>query len=93
MPNNKEKKYIEKMCDIMGEDLDTPACQELLEYLEENPNSKIYYDTVKKSVLLCKDGSCSESMPQGVNERLMEKLNLDDICEKVNGKNSKPKEG
>jgi hypothetical protein len=78
------------MCDILGDDLDTPACQEVLEYLEKNPNSKIYYDTVKKSVLLCRDGNCAESMPEGVNERLMKRLNLDDICDKVNKKSRKP---
>jgi hypothetical protein len=90
MPKKEEKKYIEKMCDILGDDLDTPACQEVLEYLEKNPNSKIYYDTVKKSVLLCRDGNCAESMPEGVNERLMKRLNLDDICDKVNKKSRKP---
>jgi hypothetical protein len=89
MPDKEENKYIEKMCDIMGDDLDTPACQEVMEYLEKNPNSKVYYDTVKKTVILCQNNDCPESLPEGVNERLMKRLNLDDIYDKYNGKNNK----
>ncbi len=76
------KDHIQKICDIMGEDFDAPACREVLEHLNQCPTCKVYYDTVKKTVLLCQDNDCAETLPDDVNQRLLEVLNLSDLPEK-----------
>jgi len=61
----------------MGEDFDNPACQEVLEHLKQCPTCKVYYDTTKKTVLLCRENDCPEKLPDDVNNRLLKVLNLD----------------
>lgn len=80
LENHKED--IKKICDIMGEDFDSPACQKMLKHLEKCPTCKVYYDTTKKTVLLCRENDCPEELPDDVNERLMKALNLDEIYKK-----------
>ncbi len=70
---------IKELCDIMGEDLDAPSCQEVLEHLNTCPTCKVYYDTVKKTVLLCKEVDCAEKIPTDVNNRLLKILDLEDF--------------
>jgi hypothetical protein len=72
----KHKEHIKQICDIMGEDLDAPACQEVLRHLDDCPNCKVYYDTIKKTVHLCKENDCAEELPNDVNQRLMKVLDL-----------------
>jgi len=76
------KDDIKKICDIMGEDFDTPACKEVLEHLEKCPTCKVYYDTTKKTVLLCQENDCLEELPDEVNKRLMKVLDLEEIYKK-----------
>ena len=76
------KDHIKKICDIMGEDFNDPACQEVLDHLNQCPTCRVYYDTVKKTVLLCQNNDCAEELPEGVNDRLMEVLNLTDFLKK-----------
>ena len=70
---------IKQLCDIMGEDLDGPACQAMMEHINACPTCKVYYDTVKKTVLLCKDNDCAQEVPEDVNNRLMKVLDLSDV--------------
>jgi len=63
----------------MGEDFDDPTCREVLEHLNKCPSCKVYYDTVKKTVLLCQENDCPETLPEEVNSRLMKVLDLDEI--------------
>jgi hypothetical protein len=74
------------MCDILGEDFDSPVCQAMINQIDECPSCKIYYDTVKKTVLLCKENDCPESLPDDVNNRLLKILDLDKIKSKKDPK-------
>jgi predicted anti-sigma-YlaC factor YlaD len=65
-----------QICDFMGEDLDAPACKEVAEHLESCPNCKVYLDTVKKTVTICKENEKEKSVPQDVKNRLYKVLNL-----------------
>lgn len=80
------KDDIKKICDIMGEDFDNPICQEVMEHLEKCPTCKVYYDTTKKTVLLCQDNDCPEELPEDVNERLMKALDLEEIYKESHAK-------
>ncbi|APF17132.1 anti-sigma factor [Caldithrix abyssi] len=85
------KERIKQICDLMGEDLDHPSCQEILEHINNCPTCKVYYDTVKKTIFLCRDLDCPEEMPEDVNERLMKVLKLDDLLTEQIKKNRSTK--
>ncbi len=76
------KKHIKEICDLLGENFDDPSCQEVLDHLNNCPTCKVYYDTVKKTVFLCKEADCPEELPAEAEERLMKILDLEMIVEK-----------
>jgi hypothetical protein len=72
--NNKQLKLIrDHLCD----DLDAESCKELIELLQNSNEHRIYFDTVKKTVKLCKDHECPEDLPDDINERLFHALGID----------------
>ena len=73
------KKMVEQICDFMGEDIDSPACQEVADHLKLCPTCKVYFDTVKKTVTLCRDMDNDTTVPEEVTSRLYKVLNLEDI--------------
>lgn len=76
------KDHIKQICDLLGEDFDDPACREVLDHLNSCPTCKVYYDTVKKTVFLCKENDCPEELPSDAEERLMRVLDLDEVYKK-----------
>jgi len=74
--NIKHEKILQQICDFMGEDLDAPACKEVAEHIEKCPSCKIYLDTVKKTVILCRKLEENKKLPKDVNQRLCKILNL-----------------
>lgn len=81
MEFNKSQERIEKLCALMGENLNDPACLEMQEHINQCPSCKVYYDTIKKTVLLCRENDCAEELPGEVNSRLMKVLDLDDFLD------------
>jgi hypothetical protein len=77
MQHNHSPERIKKMCAMLGEDFDSPACQSMQEQINACPNCKIYYDTIKKTVLLCQENDCAEKLPKEVHNRLLHLLDLD----------------
>lgn len=75
--SNSHKEVHKKICDFMGEDLNTPVCKEVAEHLESCPNCKVYLDTVKKTVTLCQEVEKDKNMPVDVKNRLFKVLDLD----------------
>jgi len=72
--NNEQLKLIrDHLCD----DLDAESCKELIELLQTSTEHRIYFDTVKKTVKLCKDNECPEDLPEDINERLFKTLGID----------------
>jgi hypothetical protein len=65
----------------MGEDIDSPACQEVVDHLKLCPTCKVYFDTVKKTVTLCRDLDDEKKIPVEVTDRLYKVLNLDNVRE------------
>jgi hypothetical protein len=76
MTHDHSKERIKKMCDMLGEDFDSPVCRDIREQVEACPSCKVYYDTIKKTVFLCKELDCAEELPVDVNNRLMKLLDL-----------------
>ncbi len=76
MAKNTEEhlKLISKhLCD----DLDADACKELIDVLKSSKDCRIYFDTVKKTVVLCREKECPEDLPEDINQRLFETLGLE----------------
>jgi predicted anti-sigma-YlaC factor YlaD len=64
----------------MGEDIDEAACREVIDYLRSCPSCRVYYDTVKKTVHLCRQSSIEVHMPEDVNIRLLKVLQIEEYC-------------
>lgn len=76
------EEMVKQICDYMGEDMDSPACKEVQEHLEACPTCKVYFDTVKKTVTLCRQCEEEEKVPDDVKSRLLKVLHLDEIQNK-----------
>lgn len=79
MKKPEHKKVIEQICDFMGEDIDSPACRAVADHFKECSTCRIYFDTVKKTVTLCRELEDDKKMPEDVHSRLFKVLNLDEI--------------
>jgi hypothetical protein len=72
--NQDQLKLIsEHLCD----DLDADACKELIDVLKTSKDCRVYFDTVKKTVVLCRENDCPEDLPEDINQRLFETLGLE----------------
>ncbi len=69
------RERILKICDELGEDMDSPACQALREYIQKCPNCEAFVDSVKKTIKLYRIYSpeCSDD----VRKKLFKTLNLE----------------
>jgi predicted anti-sigma-YlaC factor YlaD len=79
MQHEHNQKKIEKICRHLGEDLDAIHCKEVADHLSKCPTCKVYFDTVEKTVILCKKNDCLEKIPDDVNKRMLKVLHLDDL--------------
>ncbi|MBC8478905.1 MAG: hypothetical protein H8D46_00455 [FCB group bacterium] len=64
------------ICEQMGDDMDNPLCEELTQYMEECPECKVYYDSVKKVVKLYKICEQEKELPEDISDRLFKVLHL-----------------
>jgi hypothetical protein len=67
LPN---KKILKELCNYLGEDLDTPMCQELLKHVHDFPECQFYIDTVKMTVNLFRETHSSQPVPSEVKKEL-----------------------
>ena len=79
MKKEHHREVIEKICDFMGEDLDAPACKEVIEHIENCPDCKIYLDTMQKTVTICRDLEKNKKLPVHMNKRLFKVLRLENL--------------
>jgi predicted anti-sigma-YlaC factor YlaD len=73
---------IKQICDFMGEDLDAPVCKEVAEHIAACPSCQVYFDTVKRTVTLCREIEQDKTIPKQINKRLFKILNLDELKKK-----------
>jgi len=80
----KDQNHIQLIKEHLCEDLDPESCKKLIERLKNDTEHRIYFDTVRKTVSLCRDNECPEDLPEDINERLFSVLGIDK--EKCKGK-------
>lgn len=71
-------KILEKICDELGENLDSPKCAEVKKHLAECPECCAHVDSLRKTVFLyrCAMKDCDCDVPEEVDNRLWKVLNL-----------------
>lgn len=70
------QKHLKLIREHLCDDLEAQACKELIEALQSSKECRIYFDTVKKTVALCKNNECPQDLPEDINQRLFEALGL-----------------
>lgn len=66
---------IELICRDLGEDIDSPLCQELRKHLADCPGCRAYVDTLKKTVYLYRQLP-REQAPEQAIEKLHRIIDL-----------------
>jgi anti-sigma factor RsiW len=65
--------YIQNICDYIDGEIDTSLCAELEEHLKECRDCRIMVDTLKQTVVLCREGK-KEPLPEKLASRLNDAL-------------------
>jgi len=67
---------LKQICDRLGENLNSPTCQELKAHLAECTKCCAYVDSIKKTVYLYQCLNDEQDVPDSVDKRLWKVLNL-----------------
>ncbi|GAB4337577.1 MAG: hypothetical protein Kow0037_20550 [Calditrichia bacterium] len=68
------KKLIDELCDYLGEDLENPMCQELLEHVQQCDSCREYIESIKITVSVCKETAKPEPLPEELKNNLLKTL-------------------
>jgi predicted anti-sigma-YlaC factor YlaD len=75
-----KKDHKEELADLvkahLGEDLDADFIDEVAKHMEECPNCRICYDSVRQTVKLYRVTESESSLPNQVSERLFKVLSI-----------------
>ncbi len=71
---------IEQICLELGEDIDSPLCQEIRKHLDDCPECCANVDSIKKTVFIYRKVITNKNVPEDVDTRLWKVLNLQKPC-------------
>lgn len=77
--DKKIKDQVQLLKEHLCDDLDADACKELMDVLKTSKDCRVYFDTVKKTIVLCKEKECPEDLPEDINQRLFKALGLEEF--------------
>ena len=63
------QKHIQAIADYIDGELDAGLCKELEDHLKGCRNCRLMVDSLKQTVMLCKDGKCEE-LTESIGARL-----------------------
>jgi len=66
---NNCSKYIQNIADFIDGDIDETLCADIEKHLEECNNCRLMVDTLKQTVVLCRDGK-QEKLPPEIEAKL-----------------------
>lgn len=66
---------ILNICTELGEDMNSPNCRKLREYVKTCPDSQAFVDSVRKTINLYR--AYDAAPPEQLSKRLLQKLGLD----------------
>ena len=67
------KDMISGLSDYIDGELDPELCKKLEQHLASCENCRLVVDTMRRTVQLCRDGTC-EDLPAELNEKLNEAI-------------------
>ena len=73
----KELRTFDKFCQELGKDMDPDFCREIEDELQDCPECKVYYDTIKKTVQIYRICEEVEDLDHGREQRLFKVLDLE----------------
>jgi predicted anti-sigma-YlaC factor YlaD len=75
---NKEHREnaLEKIKAQLGEDFDSAVLEDVAKHLEDCPDCRIYYDSVKQTVKIYRVNETETDIPSEVSDRLYKVLKL-----------------
>jgi predicted anti-sigma-YlaC factor YlaD len=71
MTEQEHKELYHKICDYLGGDLDSPMCKEVREHLESCPECRVFFDSIKKTVILCRDNAKVMKTPKDCQDKII----------------------
>ena len=60
-----------KLCDYLGEDIDSAVCSELLDHIDACQECKLYFESVKDMVSLYRENEVAESVPEDCRKQII----------------------
>jgi hypothetical protein len=76
-------KIMDELCDYLGEDLDSPMCQELKSHVDNCEICQEYLRSVKGTVYILKKLQADQKVPEVIVQKIIQKVE-----KKENGQNS-----
>ena len=67
------KKHIQNIADYIDGEIDQALCEQLEKHLKECNNCRIMVDTMRQTVVLCREGK-REALPPEIESRLLQAL-------------------
>ncbi len=67
--------YIQSICDYVDGEADSSLCADIEKHLESCKNCRIMIDTLKQTVVLCRDGK-PEPLPAELEAKLKNALRI-----------------
>ena len=76
MSENKkiEEKTFKELCDYLGGDLDSPLCQDIINFFEEHPECRSYLESVKQTVSIFKEHETEQKTPLECKQKIIKEL-------------------
>lgn len=62
-------KHIQSIADYIDGELDSSLCEELEAHLKDCQNCRLMVDSLKQTVILCRDG-VREELPESISSKL-----------------------
>ncbi len=72
-----EMKTFEKFCQELGKDIDRDFCREIKTEIENCPQCKVYFDTIRRTVKLYQSCEENAAVDEVREDRLFKVLNLE----------------
>jgi|GEM_PF-314712 len=73
----KELQTFDKFCRELGKDMDRDFCREIEDELQDCPECKVYYDTIRKTVQIYRICEEDEDLDESREKRLFKVLDLE----------------
>lgn len=74
--NASHANVLKEVCDYLGQDLNSPQCEALRKHLRACPECDVYFDTIKKTILMYREAEKKCTLPMRVKSNLYKTLQL-----------------